>query len=258
MNYRNLFYLLFLSCSFTLLSSCGTSGRLAKGDKKDMSSDYLLKQMARQRLSPQWFEGKTRVSYSDDDMSMSASATLVMKKGELVWLSVRKLGFEVARVKITQDSVYVLDRINNEYTIESLDYLSSSYGLPAGLEEMQDFILGNPVMLGTEDLNVMPLGPTYQLTGSNGKQSAEYLIGSEDYRLRKLAFKDIESEQEASALYSDYAEVDGNRFFSYLRNLTLESKYSGAAEVELKFTKVEFDTPKDIPFSIPSRYTRAK
>jgi hypothetical protein len=248
---------IFAILGLTVLSGCSSLKRTT-GASSGMTTDRLLKQMARQRLNPEWFEGKTRIKYADDYMSMSASATLIMQRDELVWLSVRKLGFEVARAKVTQDSVYVLDRINNEYTVESLGYLSESYGLPAGLTELQDFILGNAVFLETEGLDVVPMGATYRLSGEQAGQAAEYLVGAEDYRLRKLAFKAKDSDQEASALYDDYQEVGGDRFFSYLRNLTLESEYSGASEVELKFTKVEFDTPKEIRFSIPSRYTRAK
>lgn len=251
-------FALFALFGLSLLSSCGSFNRLNKGASKGMTSERLLKQMARQNLNPEWFEGKTRIKYADDYMSISASATLIMQKDELVWLSVRKLGFEVVRVKVTKDSVYVLDRINSEYTVESLDYLSESYGLPAGLPQLQDFLLGNAVFLDTEGLDVMPMGSTYQLTGQQEGQKVEYLVGAEDYRLRKLAFKDQDSEQEASAVYDDYQPAYGDRFFSYLRNLTLESEYSGASEVELKFTKVEFDTPKEIRFSIPSRYSRAE
>ncbi len=223
-----------------------------------MTTERLLRQLAKQRFSPEWFEGKARINYADDAMSVSASATVIMQQDELVWMSVKKLGFEVVRVKVTKDSVYVLDRLNNEYTIESLDYLSESYGLPAGLRELQDFLLGNPVFMDTEGLQIQPLGPTYRLSGQNGRVKAEYLVGAEDYRLRKLAFQDQESEQEASALLSGYQLVDEEQYFSYLRNFALESQYSGTSEVELEFTKIEINTPKQIRFDIPSRYTRAK
>jgi outer membrane biogenesis lipoprotein LolB len=255
MNMIRIFFFLALAA---LISSCGSTARTTKTASKDMTTDRLLKQLAKQRISPEWFEGKARINYSDDYMSMSASATVILQQDELVWMSVKKLGFEVARMKVTADSVYVLDRINNEYTIESLDYLSESYGLPAGLRELQDFILGNPVFIGTEVLQVQPLGPTYRLSGKNGRMKAEYLVGAEDYRLRKLSFMDQESEQEASALLSDYQLLDGQQYFSYLRNFALESKYSGTSEVELEFTKVAVNIPKQIRFDIPSRYTRAK
>lgn len=258
MSIRFFLQALVLSLLIGLLSSCGTTNRVSKTASKDMTSERLLQQLARQQLSPDWFEAKTRIGYSDDYMSMSASATMIMQKDKLLWMSVKKLGFEVVRVKVTPDSIYVLDRINNEYTIESLDYLSDSYGLPAGLSELQDFILGNPVFLGTDGLSVQPMGAAYRLVGERDSTTAEYLVGAKDYRLHKLAFKDKASEQEASAMLSEYDKIKGNKYFSYLRNLVLESEYSGAAEVELKFTKVEFDTPKQIRFDIPSRYTRAK
>ena len=200
-----------------------------------------------------------RIDYAGEDMSVSASATLRMKKDSLLWLSVKKLGFEIARVQVTTDSVYVVDRFNKEYTVEGLAYLAESYGLPAGsLTELQDFILGNPVFLGAGELGIEPLGPTYRLKGDSPEMSAEYLIGTEDFLLKKMAFKDLRNEQEMSALLEEYQDLEGERRFSYIRNLMLESKYSGQANVTLRFSNIELNIPKPIKFDIPSRYTKAK
>jgi len=224
-----------------------------------MTASSLMKRMEKQRLSPEWFESRLRIDYADEDMSVSASATLRMKKDSLLWLSVKKLGFEIARVQVTRDSVYVVDRFNKEYTIEGLAYLAESYGLPAGsLAELQDFILGNPVFFGSDALEIEPLGPTYRLQGSSPDMAAEYLIGTDDFLLKKMAFKDLRQEQEMSALLEGYEDLEGQRKFSYIRNLMLESKYSGQANVALQFSNVALNVPKQIRFDIPSRYTRAK
>jgi hypothetical protein len=241
------------------LNSCA-SIRKSKGvADKDMTASSLLKRMEKQRLSPDWFESRLRIDYADDDMSVSASATIRMKKDSLLWLSVKKLGFEVARVQVTPDSVYVVDRFNKEYTIEGLAYLAASYGLPAGsLSELQDFILGNPVFFGSGQLGIEPLGPTYRLKGGSDEMSAEYLIGTSDFLLKKMAFKDLRNDQEMSALLEGYEDLEGEQKFSYIRNLMLESKYSGQANVTLQFSNIELNVPKPIKFDIPSRYTRAK
>ncbi|MCI4648224.1 DUF4292 domain-containing protein [Phaeodactylibacter sp.] len=241
------------------LNSCA-SIRKSKGvADKDMTASSLLKRMEKQRLSPDWFESRLRIDYADEDMSVSASATIRMKKDSLLWLSVKKLGFEIARVQVTSDSVYVVDRFNKEYTIEGLAYLASSYGLPAGsLSELQDFILGNPIFFGGDELGIEPLGPTYRLKGGSDEMAAEYLIGTADFLLKKMAFKDLRNDQEMSALLEGYEDLEEEQKFSYIRNLMLESKYSGQANVTLQFSNIELNVPKPIKFDIPSRYTRAK
>lgn len=256
MKYSSLALLLLALLS---LNSCSSTRKSRGASDKSMTASSLMKRMEKQRLSPEWFESRMRIDYADEDMSVSASATLRMKKDSLLWLSVKKLGFEIARVQVTQDSVYVVDRFNKEYTVEGLAYLAESYGLPAGsLTELQDFILGNPVFFGGDELGIEPLGPTYRLKGSSTGMSAEYLVGTEDFLLKKMAFKDLRNEQEMSALLEGYEDLEGKRKFSYIRNLMLESKYSGQANVTLQFSNVELNVPKTIQFDIPSRYTRAK
>lgn len=88
--------------------------------------------------------------------------------------------------------------------------------------------------------------------------SAEYLIGTSDFLLKKMAFKDLRNDQEMSALLEGYEDLEGEQKFSYIRNLMLESKYSGQANVTLQFSNIELNVPKPIKFDIPSRYTRAK
>ncbi|MEQ8703067.1 MAG: DUF4292 domain-containing protein [Phaeodactylibacter sp.] len=251
-------FVLLLLAALTL-NSC-SSVRKSRGEAdKGMTASGLLKRMEKQRLSPDWFESRLRIDYADEDMSVSASATLRMKKDSLLWLSVKKLGFEIARVQVTPDSVYVMDRFNKEYTIEGLAYLAESYGLPAGsLSELQDFILGNPIFFGGSELGIEPLGPTYRLKGGSNDMTAEYLVGTEDFLLKKVAFKDLRNNQEMSALLEGYEDLEGQQKFSYIRNLMLESKYSGQANVTLQFSNIELNAPKPIRFDIPPRYTRSK
>jgi outer membrane biogenesis lipoprotein LolB len=256
MKYSSLALLLLALLS---LNSCSSTRKSRGASDKGMTASSLMKRMEKQRLSPEWFESRMRIDYADEDMSVSASATLKMKKDSLLWLSVKKLGFEIARVQVTQDSVYVVDRFNKEYTVEGLAYLAESYGLPAGsLTELQDFILGNPVFFGSDELGIEPLGPTYRLKGGSTEMSAEYLVGTEDFLLKKMAFKVLRNEQEMRALLEGYEDLEGKGKFSYIRNLMLESKYSGQANVTLQFSNVELNVPKTIRFDIPSRYTRAK
>ncbi|TXB63291.1 DUF4292 domain-containing protein [Phaeodactylibacter luteus] len=239
-------------------SGCNSAKAARSTSKKEMSAATLLGQLAKNRVSPEWFESRLKINYAGEDMSVSASATLRMRKDSLVWLSVKKFGFEVARAQITQDSVFVIDRINSEYTAAPLDYLASSYGLPASLQQLQDFLLGNPVFFATKGLTAEPLGPTYRLSGGHEGLDTEYLIGADDFLLKKITLSDTRNKQEMSALLSEYGPVEGAGNFSYLRNLTLSSPYSGTAEVALQFSNPVLNVPTQTQFSIPPRYTPAK
>lgn len=247
---------LFVGLSF--LSSCSAARRGGKLAKKEMDASFLLKQLARQKLQPEWFSARTNIAYDDGSQSFSATATIRMRRDSLLWLSIKKLGFELARVQVTTDSVYVLDRINNEYAVEGLQFLSESYGLPANLSHLQDVILGNPVFLDSKGLQVEPLGPSYHLMGRGLPLESDYWVDASGFLLRKMAFNDKKNGLQVNMLLEEYGEAPGDQKFSYLRRLEMDGQHSGKARVEMKFSKLDTEAPKNIRFEIPDRYTRAK
>jgi hypothetical protein len=249
---------LFLLAGLSLFSSCSATRKVGKVDKREATPDYLLSQLALNRLQPEWFEGKARIDYNDESQSVSAMATIQMKRDSIVWMSVRKLGFELARVMVTRDSVYVLDRINSEYTVEPLDYLAKSYSLPAGLPQLQDFILGNAILLEAAGFQSSAVGQSFRLSNHSTAVESDYLIAAAGFSLQRMAFNDTRNEQKITVVLEDFKQLAGNKNFSYLRNVELDGRYSGKAQVGLKFSSIEIDIPKDIRFEIPKRYTRAK
>lgn len=256
---RNYFFLSIAAIlAIGLLGSCSSVRSAGKTASKDLTAERLLQRIEKQRLAPEWFESKIKIDYADGDMSVSGTGVLRMRKDSLMWLSVKKFGFEIARAKITKDSVYVLNRLQNEYTAEGLDYLAQSYGLPASLSDLQDFVLGNPIMFGAKDMSVEPLGPTYRLKGDSPEISTEHLFGADDFLPRKMQLSDKRNNQSMSALLEDYQPAEKDKNFSYLRKVELESDYSGNSQVTLQFSNVIFNIPNDTQFDIPSRYSKAK
>lgn len=247
-----------LTAAVVLLNGCSAARKAAGPLKGEATPEYLLSQLSLNRLQPEWFEGKARIDYNDGSQSVSAAATIQMKRDSLVLMSVRKLGLELARVLVTPDSVYVLDRINNEYMVEPLDFLAQSYSLPAGLPQLQDFILGNVILLDATGFKAVPAEQAFRLSGNSKGIESEYWVANPGFTLQKMAFNDTRNEQKISVLLEDFKQLADNRNFSYLRHVELDGRYSGKAQVGLKFSSVELDIPKDIRFEIPKRYTRTK
>ena len=72
------------------------------------------------------------------------SGQLRMRKDSLVWLSVTaSMGIEVARAKVSTDSVWILNRLEKTYLAEPLDTLSAQLGMPLSLPLIQTLLLDN-------------------------------------------------------------------------------------------------------------------
>lgn len=92
------------------------------------------------------------------------SGQLRMRKDSLVWVSVTAtMGVEVLRAKISNDSVWLLNRLEKTYLAEPLDSVSAQLGIPLSLPLVQILLLDNnqglaPVENQTVQLKTFVMG----------------------------------------------------------------------------------------------------
>lgn len=98
------------------------------------------------------------VAYND------LSGQLRMRKDSIVWLNMTAtMGVEVLRAKISNDSVWLLNRLEKTYLAEPLDSVSAQLGIPLTLPLVQILLLDNnqrlaPVENQTVQLRTFVMG----------------------------------------------------------------------------------------------------
>ena len=72
------------------------------------------------------------------------SGQLRMRRDSLVWFTVTAtMGVEVLRAKVSNDSVWVLNRLEKTYLAEPLDTIIAQLGIPLSLPLLQTLLLDN-------------------------------------------------------------------------------------------------------------------
>jgi len=110
--------LLFIAGCKTVKTSDGTTLRVR-------SANFLVKKLNQQRLDAAWMTAKVRLKFSDNGSTTRASADIRMRKDSVIWMSVRKFGIEGARVMITTDSVYLINRLERQYLVRDFSFIES-------------------------------------------------------------------------------------------------------------------------------------
>jgi hypothetical protein len=211
---------------------------------------------ARNQVQADWMNASAKLSFDDGDMSIGGMATIKMKKDEMIWMNVRKFGFEVARAMITKDSFFILDRINKEYAAESISYIAERFKLPADLMMLQQILLGNPVYLTQGSPKVLTESSTLRWFAETDGSRNEFWYLLPDYQLNQMEIKQGAGRSVGIQLLN-YQNAGANRDFSYLRKIAVQSQETGKAEIEIEFTEVELNVPTDFEFSVPARYERS-
>ncbi len=100
-----------------------------------------------QPTSPQsfeWLTAKLDIQAGGNGLSFDdLSGQLRMRKDSLVWVSVTAMGIELARMKVSTDSVWLINRIDKTYLAEPVDTISNQLGMSLSLPLVQAQLLGN-------------------------------------------------------------------------------------------------------------------
>ena len=93
----------------------------------------------------EWMTSNINIEAQGNGMSFDdLSGQIRMRNDSLLWLSVTAtMGIEVLRAKVSNDSVWIINRLEKTYLAEPLDSLSAQLGMPLSLPLIQTLLLDN-------------------------------------------------------------------------------------------------------------------
>jgi len=205
----------------------------------------------------QYFKAKAKIDYTDAVVSQSATVDLRMKRDSLIWMSITKLGIEGARVLITRDSAYVIDRINNSYEVYDFKALGSKFNFTLSFDILQAAILGNlPVAKNHKDkLKVMKDKEFYLLRQRQDSVVVDNYVSIEDYKLKKALFREPATNNSLTLDYTNFALIN-DVLFPFNSNISLQYQSPQGiyhTVVTIHYTKADVsDKELKFPFNPPA------
>ena len=253
----NNYIILFLAVFLTL--GCSGKRKLISIEKlkKKPTASSLVTHLQSREIRSEWLTAKAKLHYEDDLQTMNATLTLRMRKDSIIWMSIRKYAVEAARVKITPDSVFVINRLEKSFAIIPLDLLEEQYSIPANFTNLESLIRGG-IPFDSKQLRLLDIGQQFYSISNDEDAilSTNVQIDREELLLKKVKVR--ASDKLFNMSLEDYAEMEDKQIFSYLRQIEIVSKTLGQVSCHLNFSKVEFAIPKNIRFEIPEKYTRVE
>ncbi len=275
-NYKTGFRLIFVFATLILLSteSCKTAKKIqASIDKKDTTSLHVTNQMVedslrmitnainevhKKKIVFKTFSAKIKVEYEDSKGKQpNITAYVRILNDSLIWISgyATLFNIEAFRVLINKDSVFVLDKINKEVKLRSLDYLQEVTEIPFDLNTLQNLFVGNPVFL--ED-SVISYRETESklLLATIGHFFKNLLTFNKSDRLlvhSKLDDVNIARNRTADITYGEYENNNGIPFSTFRQIIVSEKN---KLDIQLNYKQYEFNKVLSISFNIPANYKR--
>jgi Domain of unknown function (DUF4292) len=260
-----------LLCLFALVAcntakkTTTTSTKTPKPDTKAaLTVNDILIRWAENDIKPDWLSNDATADYAGKPMNVSGAMNVRFRRDSIIWINVKKAFFNVARIKMTPDSVFMVNYIQNNYVAKDVKFVEKKYNIPADFKLVQNFLLGNPIFLTDAKKLTLERDPSGDilLRGKDERWQATYRVDEKTMELKEMLFEQPSANRTMKISYQNYdilrGYAKGDSKFSYLRTIQVESPQTGKVSVtiEVDTDGLEVNVPKNIKFEIPSHYSR--
>ena len=200
-----------------------------------------------------YFSSKLKIDYNDGNQSIGLNASLRMKKDEMVWMTVLgPFGIKVGKLKLTQDSIFVLqDYPDKTYMEYSLLGFNSKYGTDVSVTQVQNLLLGN-LMFGVKSKIITENGQQVVKQNTAGFDILNVLEGN---KVKEVKVSSTQQQGDVQLIYSDY-EKHNSKVIPEKADLKLNHS-NLIADVAMQHKNINFTNDElDFPFTVSSKYVR--
>ncbi|TPE43831.1 DUF4292 domain-containing protein [Pontibacter mangrovi] len=241
-------YLLLSLCSLLLLASCKketvpTAASAATTTVGEVKVD---------NLEFTYLSAKGQITLNDKNDNLSSGVSIRMRKDSVIWVSVLPgLGIEAARMMLTQDSVYFMNRLKKEYAATDYGFLRNKLQVDLNFEVLQSILLGNYQAAGAE--KVMDTGDLQHVQQQRQNLTFDYFISSLNNKLKQLNAEDINTGNTITVKYNSFEPIGQVPFAHELIAQVLQK--GEVSDFTLRHSRVTVsEEPLTFPFGVPGDY----
>jgi hypothetical protein len=240
-------------------SGCRQSGsaETVKVATEPKTAAFLLDKLSRKQGDQiKTLSAKARITVGGEGEQMQANANIIWIRDSVVWINIKKFGFEALRALITRDSVFMLNRLEKTYSVQAIDAFQRQYNLPEGFTLLQQTMLANAWLFPGMNLQPGIKDELHDLKGSDGQYAVEYGVEEGSFLLKKETFIQQKDARMLTLQFDDYKKLPGTGLFPYLRRVQAYSPENGNMEFTLELSDIEINTPQTFRFEVPDYYKR--
>ena len=106
------------------MSSCKSAKKASGTSSNDATVENLVSKIDANAFHPEWFKAKAQLQFRENGRGLSFSSTIISKNDEFIWLNGKKFMIEGARILVTADSLFAIDKINKKFVSDNMDWVA--------------------------------------------------------------------------------------------------------------------------------------
>lgn len=250
----NRFKILVLLACFSVLFSCGSKKIAGTSPADDAALANVITEHYKKEADFETMQGRLRVHFQNKSTDQALTVSFRIKKDDTIWMSGKILGFPLAKVLITPNSVQYYEKFNQTYFDGDFSLLSNLLGTPLDFEKVQNLLIGQAVYdLKKGQYTLTDSSRGYELTpiAQNFLQK-KFLLDAGTYKILAQQISQEAKNRNVIITYPEYQKIDGRVFPKKIEIIANEGTSNSL--INMEFRSVEFNVPISFPFSIPSGY----
>ena len=261
-----------------LFPACRSQRKVIKTPIKEYGAEFLFDKMAENQFDFETLSMKASISASSNTSKESTSLTgnIRIIRDSVIWATVSLgLGIEVARLYVTQDSVFFVNRLNNEYAAASFGFFKTQFQVDLDFNILQSLLTGNDFdYYESAKFKASYDGGRYKLTVQERRKQKKYIrsnsdarrvliqdtwLNPENFKIEAINIKALENQQRRLQVnYSNFGKIEGQLFpqRATFEVFMQEPGKNHKSSININFSKIELNKEVSVPFNIPDKYKR--
>jgi len=199
------------------------------------------------------FNGRATIQININGDKNNGTLSLRIQAGQKIWASVTAIaGIEVARALITPDSIFFINRLQSVYFKKPFSYINKLAGKQVNFKTLESLFVGNALPELLNDSVVLKTNAdTVTVSGKSDSLVYKLILGAG----MRAVQTNISNQNESQSL-----QIINNAFLQSVNHfiptqIGIKTVVNGKKiQVNLRYTKFDFDQPLEFPFSIPASY----
>ncbi len=245
----NRLWLLAFSFWLLVLGSCSTNKDIS--GLRTLSANHIIREVERNQFEFDNLETKFNIKVEGNN-SIGLKGQMRMQNDSVIWISLSlKLGIEVARVMITEDSVKFINRTEKTYLSESINGLKDRLPIETSLHFLQDLLIGNNIHFN-EKYKATIEDNSYKLTSDRDT----FWVTPKTFKVKEheLQSSMANSQQLIAKIYYDNFQKINGRLLP--TKIILDADDIFDLNIEIDYSEIKVGEKLEFPFNISKKYSR--
>jgi len=224
---------------------------------KQQTADHIILQSIQQRSNFDWFSANLSGNVNMDGDRNNFGGQIRIKNGEQIWITITAVGglIEIARLKITTDSVFLHNRLERSATIRDFSFFKEMVGVDFTFNMLQDILVGNYFLPEPNGQHAYEFFEgNYQFIDERmlGDVAFDFILHNAHYKFVTLTMRNRQNHS-VQINYNDYAIFNDNLF---PQRIHVQMTEPMQMDLRLNYQRIQINVPQNMPFSIPASATR--